>query len=344
MTRLDDYRSALHVGFSEVPDEDLMRALEEGGPDFASFVIDHGLGPTWHARTGRAEFRDSRLAAEALYAAQQHALHDIDTVLRAAGIDHAVFKGAANRLLLYGNPAVRACHDLDLLVRADDRIRAATALVKAGYEASPNEQSISRELVLSRNGVDIDLHWGLLREGRLKGDPVPQMLDRRRRVSGLWMLDSDDALFTLLVHPAFAKHLAAWEMGLHRVLDIVAWLRSQSSNWPTVCERLKEHGVRTAAWATLRWAALLSAPHSIDGLDAMLADLKPGRLREAWINRWLQGNLSARMLHAHWARLVGFSLFLHDTPRDAVHALAGNRQAKRRQADDLAAFGELFGQ
>jgi hypothetical protein len=344
MTRLDDYRSALHVGFSEVPDENLMRALEESGSDFASFIIDHGLGPTWHARTGREEFRDSRLAAEALYAAQERALGEMDTLLGEAGIEYVLFKGAANRLLLYDNPAVRACHDLDLLVRADDRIRAASALVKAGYEALPDEQSISRELVLSRGGVDIDLHWGLLREGRLKGDPVAQMLDRRRRVSGLWMLDSEDALFTLLVHPAFAKHLAAWEMGLHRVLDIAVWVRSQSSNWPAVYARLNEHGVRTAAWATLRWVALLMAPHSPDGLDEMLADLKPGRLRAAWINRWLQDDLSARMSHAHWARLAGFSLFLHDTPHDSARALLGQRKAHRRRCDDLAAFQELLGQ
>jgi hypothetical protein len=344
MTRLDDYRSALHVGFSEVPDEDLIRTLEEGGPGFASFIIDHGLGPLWHERTGRAEFRESRLAAEAHYAAQEHALHNIDAVLCAAGIDYAVIKGAANRLFLYDNPAVRACHDLDLLVRADDRIRAATTLVKAGYKASPDEQSISRELVLSHGGVDIDLHWGLLREGRLRSNPVDQILDCRRRVSGLWMLNSDDALFMLLVHPAFAKHLAGWDMGLHRVLDIIVWLRTQSVDWPVVRRRLQEDGVRTAAWATLRWAALLTAPHSLDGLNAMLSDLQPGRLRAAWIGRWLQDDLSARMSHAHWARLLGFSLFLHDAPGDSVRAFLGRRQAHRRRHADIAAFQELLGQ
>jgi hypothetical protein len=170
------------------------------------------------------------------------------------------------------------------------------------------------------------------------------MLDRRRRVQDLWMLESEDAVFTLLVHPAFAKHLAAWEMGLHRVLDISLWFRTQPFDWPVVCRRLRDQGMRSAAWATLRWLSLLTAPVLLGGLDAMLTDLRPGRLRRTWVDHWLKDNLSERTARARWARLLGFSLFLHDTPGDALRAFTGNRLAKRRQADDLAAFGELLGQ
>jgi hypothetical protein len=292
--------------------------------------------------TTRAD--ESRLAAEALYAVQEYALDEIDTLLGEAGIEYVVFKGAANRLLLYENPAVRACHDLDLLVRAEDRVRAAGVLMEASFEASPELKSISRELVLSRGGVNVDLHWELLREGRLRGDPVPAMLDRRRRERNMWMLDSNDALFVLLVHPAFAKHLAGWEMGLHRVLDIIIWLRTQSFDWPVVRGRLQEHGVRSAAWATLRWLNLLTAPRSPDELDAMLSDLRPGRARRIWVDRWLQSNFSERTSGAHWARLMGFSLFLHDMPGDAARAFAGRFRARRRQGDDLAAFRDLLGE
>ena len=344
MTRLDDYRCALRVGNAEIPDDELVRALETRGSDFASFIVDHGLGPLWHARAERAEFRTSRLAAEALFTAQAHALGEIDSVLGGAGVTYVVFKGAANRLLLYENPAVRACHDIDLLVNPDDRVRAAGMLIEAGFEAAPEPRSISRELVLSRGGITIDLHWGLLREGRLRVDPVPEMIDRRRRVKDVWMLGNEDAVFTLLVHPAFAKHLAGWETGLHRILDIALWLRTQPVDWQAVCGRLRDQGVQSAAWATLRWLSLLTAPESPGELDVMLSDLRPGRFRRAWIDRWLEDDLSARLAHAHWARLLGFSLFLHDRPRDAIRAFAGNRRARRRQADDLAAFGELLGQ
>jgi hypothetical protein len=265
-------------------------------------------------------------------------------VLGEAGVEYAVFKGAATRLLVYENPAVRACHDLDLLVRPNERVSASRVLVDAGFDATPDPGSISRELVLSRSGVNIDLHWGLLREGRLRTDPVPGMLDRRRRSSSLWVLDDNDAFFTLLVHPAFAKHLGGWEMGLHRVLDIVLWLKSRSFDWPVVRAQLAAQGVRTAAWATLCWVDMLMRPHTPDEMDTMLGDLQPGRARRAWIEYWLRRDLPARSSSVHLARLLGFSLLLHDTTRDAVRALVGRYRAHRRQSEDLGAFEDLIGE
>jgi hypothetical protein len=344
MTRLDDYRSALGAGFSEVSEEKLVHTLDKRGPQFAAFIVDHGLGPLWHARTARPEFRESRMQAEALYLRQERPLDEIGAVLDDAGIEHVVIKGAANRLLIYDNPALRACHDLDILILPEDRVRAAKVLLELGFVAIPEVKGISRGLVLSRNDVDIDLHWGLLREGRLRGDPVPAMVKKRRRVSSLWMPSPENTLFILLVHSAFAKHLGGWDMGLHRVLDVVNWLNSQTFDWTAVREWLDKQGVRTAAWATLRWVNMLTAPYSPRDLDAMLSDLRPGRLREAWINRWLQSNLSERTARAHWVRLLGFSLFLHDAPRDSVRALFRRYQAYRRRDTDMTAFRGLFDQ
>jgi hypothetical protein len=341
MTRFDDYQSAMLAAYPDVSDTALDRALNAGGPRFVAFIVDHGLGPLWHQRTGRDEFHASRLSAEALFLAQENALREIDALLDSAGIEYAVIKGVASRLLLYENPAVRACHDIDLLVCPEDRVRATSALVDAGFTASPDVDSISRELVLSRDVVDIDLHWALLREGRLRTDCTADILARRRRSIDIWMLNNDDALFVLLVHPAFAKHLAAWEMGLHRVVDIVEWLRTQSFDWQAVRTRLEQNGVQTAAWATLRWVQLLTHPHSPAGLDAMMADTCPGRLRRAWLDLWLRNDLSERTSGAHWARLAGFSLFLPDTPRDAARAVAGRQRARRRRGADLSAFNEL---
>jgi hypothetical protein len=343
MTRLDDYRSALLVADPEVAPAALVDVLEAGGSRFVPFVIDHGLGPRWHARTGRTEFHASRLSAEALYLAQGQALGEVDAVLDDAGIEHAVIKGAASRLLLYDNPAIRPCHDLDLLVRPEDRVKAAAVLVDAGFTAVPEPKSISRELVLSRGPVDIDLHWQLLREGRLRKDHTADMLTRRQRSNNLWMLSGEDSFFVLLVHPAFAKHVAGWEMGLHRVVDIIEWLRTQSIDWPAVCERVREDGVAAAAWATLKWVDLLMSPNAPTGLAAMLSDTRPGDLRAAWLDRWLRSDLSARMSDAHALRLLGFSLFLHDTLRDSMRAFAGRRRAHRRVSADLAAFRDLTG-
>jgi len=341
MTPLDDYQSAMLAAYPEVPDAALGRALDEGGPQFVSFIVDHGLGPLWHERTGRGEFHASRLSAEALFLAQEDALREIDAVLECAGIEYAVIKGAANRLLLYENSAIRACHDLDLLVRVKDRVRAASTLVDKGCTAMPIARSISRELVLSRGVVDFDLPWGLLREGRLRGDCPAAMLGRRRRSGGIWMLNAEDAFFVLLVHPAFAKHLSGWGMGLHRVVDIVAWLRGQAFDWRTVCALLDQNGVRTAAWATLRWVDMLTRPHTPAGLDTLISEFRPGRVRRTWLDLWLRNDFSARSSGVHWARLLGFSPFLHDTLGDSARALAGRHRARRRSNADLAVFREL---
>jgi len=344
MSRLDTYRAALQVADLAANRETLCRTLDALGPAFASLIVDHGLGPFWHERTGREEFRDSRLAAEALFLTQREAFGAIDRALEEAGIEHAVIKGAANRQVIHDNPALRACHDLDVLVRSDDRLAATAALMRAGFVPAPDLRSISREIVLAGQRVDVDLHWGLLREGRLRIDPVDEMLARRQRCGDMWVLADDDALFLLLVHPAFAKHLDAWEMGLHRVLDLLEWLRRRGADWPSVRARLARAGVTTAAWATLRWVELLAAGQQPEVIPAMLPDLEPGVLRAAWLDRWLKADLPARTAGVRWLRLLAFSAFLHDTPRDALRALAGQRRAAGRRDADLEAFSSLLGQ
>ena len=344
MSRLDTHRVALQAADPEVTPETLCTALDAQGAGFASFIIGHGLGPLWHERTGRAEFRDSRVEAEALFLAQQLALREVDVLLTDSRIDHALIKGAANRVVLYRNPALRACHDLDVLVRPQDKLRAVSVLAKAGFVARPASRSISREIVLSGRHVDIDLHWNLLREGRLRLELTSDFLDRRQRVGDNWMLSDDDALYVLLVHPAFAKHLDSWEMGLHRVLDTLEWLRQRSVHWPVVRDLLEETGVRTAAWATLRWVELLAGTRLPAQVASMRRELVHAGVRHAWLDRWLRADLSARTADLRWLRLLAFSSLLHDTPGDALRAFAGQRRAARRAADDLRDFSGPHGQ
>jgi hypothetical protein len=94
----------------------------------------------------------------------------------------------------------------------------------------------------------------------------------------------------------------------------------------------------------LRWVELLTQSPSPVVPHEMLGDLEPGRIRKAWIDGWLEKDMSERTSQAHWARLFGFSPFLHDTPLDSLRALAGRYRAHRRRRDDLAAFRDLLGQ
>ena len=56
----------------------------------------------------------------------------------------------------------------------------------------------------------------------------------------MWVPGAEDSLFLLLVHAAFAKHLAGWDMGLHRVADVALWFGRQETNLFNVLDRLTE--------------------------------------------------------------------------------------------------------
>jgi hypothetical protein len=343
MSPLDEYRSALLIADPEVAVSELMSVLDNGGERFVSVVIEHGLGPVWHQRTGREEFHESRRRAEVLFVAQEKALQEIDRTLNEAGIEYTVIKGTANRLVLYENPALRVCFDADILVHPTDRIRAAKALKNIGFQPRPYPRTIGHQVVLSRSDLDIDLHWRLLRDGRLREEDTAEILGRRVRTHGIWMLSAEDTLYLFLVHPAFAKHLAARNLGLHRVLDILHFLRAEAADWTRVKVRLKSNGVTTAAWATLSWVALLAPNKLRPGLDSLLSDLRPGPLRRAWIELWLKNNWSQKTEDMHWLRLAAFSPLLHDSTGDIWRALSGRLRALRRTSSDLEAFEQISG-
>ena len=221
-------------------------------------------------------------------------------------------------------------------------MRAASALVDIGFRANPESKSISRELVLSRGNVDVDLHWGLLREGRLRFEDVPAMLTRRERSHGTWMLSAGDALFLLLVHPAFTKHLGGYDMGLHRVADIVAFLHRTEVDTMDVTVSLVTNGVAAAAWSTLRWVQMLTAPQPVTGtrvadFDACARAPPPGVAQSAGSS----ATCPPAWRPSHWVRLLGFTPFLHDAPGDVLRAFSGRIRARRRSAADLAVFGDL---
>ena len=154
-------------------------------------------------------------------------------------------------------------------------------------------------------------------------------------------LDAEDALFVVLVHPAFGKHLSSWNMGLHRVVDLLGWVRTQTFDWAVVRTMLAENGVRAAAWATLRWLQLLAGDYAPPDLRQMLSDLQPGRMKRSWIDAWLRNDLPGRTSTQRWMRLLGFSMFLHDAPSDVIRAASGRRHARDRTEADLAAFRDL---
>ena len=341
MSRFAAPRTALLPAFQESAAADLSRVLAEGGPSLEALILKQQLGPLWHARTQATAFADTRVQAAMLYMRQLAALSEVDQLFARVGIEYAIFKGVATREFLYDDPSVRVCCDIDILVAPNQRVEAARALVGAGYRLKLDPSVVSHEVVLARDLVAIDLHWGLLRPGRTPASMTAQMLAQRQRHADRWVLDEADALFVLLVHPVFSKHLSTSQMGLHRVADIVSWLQRRDVNWDRLHDQLDRCGLKTAAWTMLNLVRMLSPATFGATVDEPIRSLRPSPVRAAYLTSWLKQDLSARLTHFHVARLLGFSVLLHDHPADAWRAFKGWQRSRTTRETDAMVFSEL---
>lgn len=341
MTRFAAPGAALLPAFESSAAADLRRALTDGGPRLEALILEQQLGPLWHACIDAPAFAPSRATAAMLYMRQAAAQSELDGLFSREGIRYAVFKGAGTRELIHDDPSVRVCYDIDVLVSADQRAAAARALVGAGYRLDVNASLASHEVTLSRDLVAIDLHWDLLRPGRVPAALADQMLARRRRHGARWVLGDTDALFVMLIHPAFSKHLSTLQMGLHRLADLALWVQRVPVDWPTLQDQLRSSGLKTAAWAMLRLMRTLSPASFGERLGDELQSLQPGPARTAYLSAWLDQDLSYRFRHAHAVRLLGLSTMLHDRPSGTWNALRGWHQSRRSRDQNAHVFEGL---
>lgn len=345
-SRLLDYRRTLLPAAQAVEPAACYAVLTEGGSTFLGLVLSQDLGPLWHHSLqsgGLLEslpsdsidaLRQARMSAAAGYLAQRSALDRIDRLFATEGIAYAVMKGAHVRERAYPDPSVRPSCDIDILVAAADRQRAARTLLDAGYRVHTTPATISHEATFSLGTVDIDLHWDILRPGCTRTDMTAGFLARRQRTNGSWGLSDVDTLFLMLTHPAFAKYVCSPNMGLGRVADFLLWIQHRSVEWPAVLQLLDRAGLKTAAWTVLSWFRMLAAPEAVAVIDGWRNTVPPGRLRAAYLRYWLTHDLPTRWLNRPLPIQVGFTLFLHDRPTDALLALNGWWRARRNTRND----------
>lgn len=182
----------------------------------------------------------------------------------AAGISVVALKGPALAEMLYADPALRPCSDLDFLVmpdRIDDALR---VLAAQGYRLAPHFNGLSAttlqmidcEVRLRGPRIDVDLHWAIAPPGHiLSFDPA--LLWRERRVETRFPVLSPEAtLLFLCAHGA--KH--AWSRLIW--LSDVARLASTEIDW--------ELALSLAAEARCAPAMLLGALLANDVLAARI--------------------------------------------------------------------------
>ncbi len=312
--------------------ESLRKGLEIGTEPFLEFLGAQSLGPLWFdvlhrhgvLETAPKGFQDQlkhrRQHSAVLYLTQQHALKRIDGAFEVASVGYAVFKGVQVRELVYEDPSVRPASDIDILVARSQRDVAARTLVDLGFELYPCAENVSHEATFYDRGASVDLHWCIMRPGRSRVDVTEAFLARRRREGFFWGLDHSDTLFTLLVHPAFAKYVNSPDALLCRLVDLNLWVQNPNLDWDRTLSLLDQAGLKVAAWAVLHWASELMGPM---GPPEIMKGLEPGPLRARYLRYWMEGNLPSRWRQYPLIIQIAFTLALHDAPSGAWKAILG---------------------
>jgi hypothetical protein len=158
------------------------------------------------------------------------------------------------------------------------------------------------------------------------------LLKRRQRLNEFWGLDDSDAIFLMLVHPAFAKYVCC--MASVNVVDFALWLRKRPVDWDKVAHRLTNAGLKTAAWTVLTWIHMLLKSENIPVPSVFMNEIRPGPFRSRYLTYWLEHNLVERWFYTPLMIQVCFTLLLHDRPSDSVHAISGLMRARRTQSSD----------
>lgn len=339
------HRLALVVLTPNLTADCLRRAIneiEQFGPRFyTDFVRGQGLSSCWHLaieQHGLADavgqdaylaLRQARIEETVSYMAQKAGLKEIDRLFEAKEICYAVFKGGYVREVVYSDPTLRPASDIDILVAPEQRLATINAMKEAGFLLTVDPANVSHEANLCKDGICIDLHWDILRPGRTRVPTVGELLAHRCRHGDIWGLDDVGVVFLMLVHPAFAKYICSPNMDLNKVVDFALWVSRRSIDWDAVARLLQKTGLCAAAWSVLKWYGMLIEPGQLPVPDEFVRRIAPGLIRQRYLTRWLESNLPTRWLE-HPARIqFGLTLFLHDRPADALHALTAIRRARR---------------
>jgi hypothetical protein len=246
---------------------------------------------------------------------QEHVLGQACALLDEISVEYVVFKGALTRQLLYAKPHLRPSVDVDLLVPPGEGPRVARFFEQRGYSLTVAAHSDTHEVWLERLGVGIDLHWGLLRPGRMRHEITREIIAGRVRRNNLWGPSDAHLTVAMLVHPAITDHVTG---RLISAIDLDLWLRRGQIPRDKVIEILRRIGLRTAAWAMLRWTReLLGTPVPDDVMRA----LAPSALRQKYLEAWLGRHPAQLYWRRPWLVRGAFSLALQDLASDAARAL-----------------------
>ena len=120
-------------------------------------------------------------------------------------------------------------------------------------------------------------------------------------------------------------------------MDLAQLLHRHPESAEAAAPLLHRAGLATAGWITLTWLDLLTDnPRA----RSLAEKLEPGKLRRAYLRRWLARDLSTRLLGSPLLIQLGFTLPAHDRFSDAANASLQARRYRQAAATTLAATRE----
>jgi hypothetical protein len=182
-------------------------------------------------------------------------------VLNDAAVPAIILKGIALAESLYGDPALRTCADIDLLVPAECLRKSAELLVASGYRAELAEPLLLN--LLARYGKDctltredgartclVELHCGLIWGGPVERAVLKDIWSEARAITfhgvpSLALSDNWQFLY-LAVHAA--RH---GPPSLKWLLDLDRLCRVQPVDWPAVGAMARRWGWEDAVASSL---------------------------------------------------------------------------------------------
>lgn len=243
-------------------------------------------------------------------------------LLGEAGVRVIPLKGVTLADSLYGDPAMRACSDIDILVPADDALRARSLILAQGYKSPFSEDFFAKHqfrtsadspLLAERGGLSyfLELHWTLLQHSSKDAEAMSDLWSKARRhdffgVEG-YDLTPEWKFIYLAYHAAYHK----WQ-SLKWVADINDLCATASIDWDVMKEKAERFDLDLVVESTL---AVCSALFGTS----------------------VPSNFPTVQLPA------GVTLFPHSLdPSEAWNAPLFQAQLLKRRSEKLRWFGEMF--
>ncbi len=285
------------------------------------------------------KLKNSCLQSTTRYLIQKKTIMEIDSLLSQADLAYVFFKGAQIREAVYQNPAYRPSIDIDLLVSPEDKDDVLHVMVEAGFTLHFDPDNVSHEVNMAKEGVLVDVHWDVMRPGRTRLNMVQELLMARQRQDFFWGLDTEAALFVMLVHPVFTKYSTAPQSAMVRLIDICNWLTHREIDWERLVGFLEKSGMKTASWITLSVLKNLTGQSFPEKFHETVI---PAPLKKQMLNYWLSRNLSSRFVNFPLFSKYIFTLLAHDSSRDILRFFLMAARAKKERKVIVAALHKII--